>query len=110
MWGCCGEGCADLSCLPLQLSRKTAGHQHHEAEHKMTGFFEKNIGRISGSVQRTNQLCRDLESQLDLSQPDYLNIERIKLTAHQRGTILTTQKAAKLLCRIKRKNAGWSMT
>lgn len=76
----------------------------------MTSFFEKNIGAISGKVMQLNKLCDDLESTLDLSKPDYENVELIKAEAFKRNIRLTTKRAFVLLCRIKRKNAGWKLT
>lgn len=72
-----------------------------------TSFFDKNIGVISGKVMRLNHLCRDLESNLDFSKPDYVNVELIKEEAFKRGIQLPTARAFKLLSRIKRKHAGW---
>lgn len=76
----------------------------------MTSFFDKNIGAISGRVRAINNLCSDLESTLDFSKPDYENVEIIRAEAHKRGLTLHKSRAAKLLCRIKRKQAGWTIT
>lgn len=76
----------------------------------MTSFFDKNIGAISGRVRAINSLCSDLESKLDLSKPDYENVEIIREEAYKRGVTLPPSRAFKLLCRIKRKQAGWTIT
>lgn len=73
----------------------------------MTSFFDRNIGRISGRVLTINKLCNELESSLDLSKPDYVNVEVIKTEASRRNITLQTKRAYKLLCRIKQKQIGW---